>query len=330
MVHLRILSPPDRTQAVLDVLFGEPAVCNVVVFEGAARRPTGDVVLADVAREDASVVISELRDLGLEHDGSIAVEVAESVISDRAKRASRRARGEESDAVIWEEVEERTSESATLSGSFALFMGLAACIASAGILVDSEVLIVGAMVVGPEFGPLAGLCVALVQRRRGLAIRSLVALALGLPLAALVAGALSGVLIAAGLEPAAFDPDRGIARLISSPDAYTAIVAVAAGVAGMLSLTTAKSGALIGVLISVTTMPAVAAIGVGAATGDAAFAAGAAAQLGLNVVLIVLAGTATLAVQRAAYERRRRRLTASGRARPTPRAWPARGRSPRP
>ena len=39
------------------------------------------------------------------------------------------------------------------------------------------------MVVGPEFGPVAGLCVALVQRARELARRSALALAVGFPLA---------------------------------------------------------------------------------------------------------------------------------------------------
>ena len=71
-----------------------------------------------------------------------------------------------SDAVVWEEVEARTSESTELGGNFLIFMVLACLIASVGIFLGSPILIVGAMVVGPEFGPLAGLCVALVERRR--------------------------------------------------------------------------------------------------------------------------------------------------------------------
>ena len=60
-------------------------------------------------------------------------------------------------------------------------MVLAALIAAVGIYQDSPILIVGAMVVGPEFGPIAGFCVALVQRRRQLARRSAVALVGRLP-----------------------------------------------------------------------------------------------------------------------------------------------------
>ncbi len=64
------------------------------------------------------------------------------------------------DAVVWEEVEARTSESTELNANYLAFIVLACLIASVGIFLGSPILIVGAMVVGPEFGPLAGLCVA--------------------------------------------------------------------------------------------------------------------------------------------------------------------------
>jgi uncharacterized membrane protein len=73
----------------------------------------------------------------------------------------------------------------------------------------------------------------------------------------------------------------------------------------MLSLSTAKSGTLIGVLISVTTIPAAANVGVAAAYGDWNEVGGAAAQLALNLVCIVVAGVVTLALQRYLYRRRR-------------------------
>jgi uncharacterized membrane protein len=55
-------------------------------------------------------------------------------------------------------------------------------IAAVGIVLDTPILIAGAMVVGPEFGPLAALSVSLVERRPLLARRSLTALAMGFPL----------------------------------------------------------------------------------------------------------------------------------------------------
>ena len=307
MVHLRIVSPPDRTDQVLHVLERTPSVFNIIRLPAAATRPDGDVVLCDVAREDASVVISDLKALGIHEDGSITLEQVDSAISRHADEAERRAPGAPADAVVWEEVEQRTSENVELSGVFLLFMVLAALLAAVGIYLDSEILIVGAMVVGPEFGPIAGFCVALVQRRPKLALRSGLALAVGFPLAITVTYLAALLAKATDLTAPDFDAaDHQISNLISSPDAFTIIVALCAGAAGMLSLSTAKSGALIGVLISVTTIPAASNIGLAAAYGDRDGWTGSAAQLALNLTSIVVAGTAVLAVQRLLYARRRR------------------------
>ena len=162
MLHLRIVAPPDRADRVMELLCGSDSVINVVRLDGAARKPDGDLILCDVAREDASVIIGDLKELEIPRFGSIAR-------GDRGQRDLRRrgaaekaAPGLPSDAVVWEEVEQRTSENTELSVSFVAFMVLAMQIAAVGILLDQPILIVGAMVVGPEFGPLAGLCVALV------------------------------------------------------------------------------------------------------------------------------------------------------------------------
>jgi uncharacterized hydrophobic protein (TIGR00271 family) len=307
MIHLRIVSPPDRTAKVRKALSCTPSVINIIELPAAARHPDGDVLLCDVAREDASVIVSDLKDFGIHEDGSIALEPIDTVLSLYADAAERHAPGAPADAVVWEEVEERTSENVELSGVFMLFMVLAALLASVGIFLDSEILIVGAMVVGPEFGPIAGFCVALVQRRGELARRSGVALAAGFPLAITGAFLASLVFRATGLTPDAFDAsEHGIANLISSPDAFTVIVALCAGAAGMLSLSTAKSGALIGVLISVTTIPAAANVGLAAAYGDWAGWRGSLAQLVINLVAILTAGAVVLTVQRRLYDRRRR------------------------
>ena len=97
---------------------------------------------------------------------------------------------------------------------------------------------------------------------------------------------------------------------------YSFLIALLAGVAGMLSLSTSKSSALVGVLISVTTIPAAANVGVAAAYGDWSECRGALLQLAINLGTIVLAGIATLSVQRAAFVRRRRRF--HGRLEPSP------------
>jgi uncharacterized hydrophobic protein (TIGR00271 family) len=183
-------------------------------------------------------------------------------------------------------------------------MVVATLIAGIGILTDSQILIIGAMVVGPEFGPLAGICVALVQRRGALARRSGVALAVGFPVAIATTYVMVVVLRATDVAP---DRIAGVSRpatfFIAHPDTYSVIVALLAGIGGVLSLTTTKSSALMGILISVTTIPAAANIGVAAAYRDWPEARGALAQLLVNLVCIVAAGVATLLAQRYAFGR---------------------------
>ena len=307
MVHLRIVAPEDCAHRALEMLCESDSVVNVIHLDGASRKPTGDVILCDVAREDASVIIGDLKELGIHHRGSIAVEELDSAISDIFAEAERAAPGLPSDAVVWEEVESRTSEQTELSMSFVLFMVAAMQIAAVGLVLDQPILIVGAMVVGPEFGPLAALSVAIVQLQGRLARRSLTALAVGFPvgIAATLVTALVMTLI--GAFPDDLPSNRPLTEFVSQPDFLSFFVAFVGGSAGVLSLTSAKSGALIGVLISVTTIPAAANIGVAGAYGDWGDAGGAALQLVINLTGIVVAGVLTLFVQRRLYVMRRRK-----------------------
>ncbi len=284
-----------------------PSATNLIFLEGAAHKPKGDVVLVDVAKEDASIVIADLKELEIPERGSIAIEEIDSHVSDVADQAEIAAHGMPTDAVVWEQVEARTSENIELSANFVVFMVLAGMLATIGILLDSPILIIGAMVVGPEFGPIAALCVAIVQRRSEVAKRSLIALAVGFPAVILVGALLTLAIDAAGLVPDDFSTDdHPFTEFVSDPGALSFLVAFIAGTAGVLSLTSTKSGALIGVLISVTTLPAAVNIGLAAAFGDWDESAASLAQLAINLGAIMLAGVLTLYVQRRLYQRRRR------------------------
>jgi uncharacterized hydrophobic protein (TIGR00271 family) len=298
--------PSHQAQHALDLLCAMPSVINVVYLPRSALKPEGDVILCDVAREDTSVVLSDLRELDVDREGSIAIETIDTAISSAAERAIESASGSPSDAVVWEEVEARTSENTELSFSFVAFMIIATLIGAVGIIVDQPILIVGAMIVGPEFGPLAGLMVATVQLRSELARRSLAALAVGFPVAIVVTAIVTLVIKSTGLGPDTIE-NRPFTDFISHPDFFSFMVAYLAGVAGVLSLTSAKSGALIGVLVSVVTIPAAANIGVAAAYEDWKEFGGAIGQLSINLPTIVLAGLTTLFVQRRLYIARRRK-----------------------
>ena len=79
---------------------------------------------------------------------------------------------------------------------------------------------------------------------------------------------------------------------------YSLVVAVLAGIVGVVSLTQARANALIGVVISVTTIPAAASIGVSIAFSSWAEARGSALQLLLNVAVLIMVGAAGLTAQR--------------------------------
>jgi len=307
VIHLRIVAPPETVAAALESLAASRAVINIIHLPGVATRPDGDVIMCDVAREDASVVIDDLRALHIDRDGSIAMEHVDSSVSHAAERAEREAEGAAADAVVWEDVAAKTSESAELSAAFLIFMALATLIASVGIYLDSAILVVGAMVVGPEFGAVAGFCVGVVQRRGKLARASGLALLVGFPLG-IAAVVISSLLFkATGITPREFsEADHGLSATIASPDFFAFFVAFCAGIAGMLSLTTAKSGALIGVFISVTTIPASANIGIAVAYADGSAFRGSLGQLLINLASLLVAGILTLFVQRELYARRRR------------------------
>jgi hypothetical protein len=172
VVHLRINVPPDLTERVLHVLEQAEGACNIVVLRGASLRPEGDVLLCDVAREAASIVLADLQELGVTERGSIAVEQLDVVLSRAAEAAERAPPGDPANAVVWEQVEELASESTTLTASFMIFMVLSTLIAAVGIFLDTPILIIGAMVLGPEFRA-AG---ELLRRRRGAAFEACPAL----------------------------------------------------------------------------------------------------------------------------------------------------------
>ncbi|ATW50043.1 DUF389 domain-containing protein [Streptomyces peucetius] len=299
MLHLRLITPADRTAEVVGLLEKTVGTTHLAVVPGAARDPEGDLVLCDVAREAGDEVLEGLCDLGIDRSGSIAVENIDLSLSQRAEKAEKDAPGEGADAVLWDHLADATHEESTLSVTYLAFLTLATMIAACGVVLDNAILIVGAMAVGPEFGPLAGFCTALVQRAPRLALRSFVALIAGFAAAMVLTVGFSYFMDAVGLfQETKLQAERPNTNFIYNPDWFSFVVALLAGAAGTLSLTSSKSGALVGVAISVTTVPAAANAAVAFSYNSYAQAWGSTEQLLLNLLGIVLAGTLTLLAQK--------------------------------
>ncbi|MEW2582604.1 DUF389 domain-containing protein [Streptomyces virginiae] len=309
MLHLRMITPHHLTEQVVELIDRTVGTTHLVVLAGAARDPAGDLVLCDVARESADGLLQHMRALGIDLSGSIAVENIDLSISRRADEAEEEAPGEAADALVWEQLAESTHEESTLTITYAAFMILATMIAACGVVLDNAVLIVGAMAVGPEFGPLAGICTGLVRRRPGLAWRSFVALAVGFTAAIVATTAFSLAMDALGLfHEHLLENERPNTSFIWQPDPFSFVVALLAGVAGMLSLTSAKAGALVGVAISVTTVPAAANAAVALGYGDLGQMWGSGIQLALNLGGIILSGTLTLVAWKLLWRTQQNRM----------------------
>ncbi|MEV0676224.1 DUF389 domain-containing protein [Actinosynnema sp. NPDC050436] len=297
MLHLRAVCPVDVTDEVLAVLKEHPGVTHVVLLPGAALEPAGDVVEADLAREATDDVLSALCGLGVDRTGGVTLEQIDTALSDAADRAEEAAPGEAADAVVWEELLARTGEESRLNATFLSFLTIACLLAAVGVVTDSPVTIVGAMVVGPEFGPLAAVAVGLVLRRWDLVRRAGLALAVGFPVAMVVTFGAAVV----GSYTTLFDRDMVLAAhqvdFVFQVGPFSLIVALLAGAAGMLSMTSAKSAALVGVFISVTTVPAAGFAAIAAVLGEWAICGSSVLQLAVNLVGVVVAAAGVLALR---------------------------------
>jgi uncharacterized hydrophobic protein (TIGR00271 family) len=294
VLHLQVTCPAEATDAVLEKLRAEPGTVHLVVLRGAAVEPPGDLIQADLVREAADGVLAKLCALGIDRVGGITLQPLDTVLSTAADAAAVAAPGDPDDAVVWDELIARTGGDSRLTLTFLAFLTLACLIAVVGVVTDSPITVVGAMVVGPEFAPLAAMAVGLVVRRGDLVRRAALALGVGFPLAMLIAavGALFGEwtgLIDAGVVGSLKQVD-----FIYQVGPFSLILAMLAGAAGMLSLTSAKSAALTGVFISVTTVPAAAFAVVAITTSAWPMAGRSALQLLVNLVGIAFAGVLVL------------------------------------
>jgi uncharacterized hydrophobic protein (TIGR00271 family) len=316
VMHLRLIVPADRSERILDALVADPRVTSIVRLPGVARRPEGDAVECDVTREATSEILGFLRSEGLYDDGSVALATVDSAPSRNAQAAEKAAPGAPDDAVIWDAVVDQAYNEAGGSWVYYAFLTLATMIASVAVITDSSILVVGAMVVGPEFGVVAALAVGLYLRKGGLSRASLALLVKGFVLAIVLTALAALIARAVGwVDVDAVTAARPLTGFIWRPDKWSAVVAVLAGCAGVLSQTAGRGNALVGVFISVTTVPAAGDLALSLALWAPHQIGGSAAQLGINLAGMTVAGVVTLMLQRViwrSYLRVRQRSAVKG------------------
>ena len=249
-------------------------------------------------------MLRQLRRLDLSSRGSVTVSQV-GVALDGPRDATQMRRYSRREQIpVWAVVEGTIRANATYPPSFYVLLVVAGLIAAVGILTNSQILVVGAMVVGPEYFAIIAAALGSSKRDGPLVEEALTALGRGFLAAVIVSFLFALAIRGAGVAPAPFlHGARPVAELINSPNVFSVIVAILAGVVGVVSLTESRANALIGVFISVTTIPAAASIGLSLAFSSWHDAVGSLYQLLLNVVILIVVGAMGLSAQRVLWHR---------------------------
>jgi uncharacterized hydrophobic protein (TIGR00271 family) len=273
------------TAEVAERLSALPGIRHVVCSGGGVGE---SLVTADVGTDAADVALDELDRLAIPRENIDLLRI-ESIGPGPARRSLTR--------VVWADLLSQAGTNARPLGRFVVLMAMAGVVAGFGVIYANTILIVGAMAISPDTLPITATCTGLVLRRWGLAAKAFATLVLGLMVAGVVAGVMTAILDVSGLLPDGFDIHTGVVQGLESVNISTPLVALAAGVVGILALETRASSA-VGVAISVTTIPASAYFAVALAVGELDEAFGALAVLAINVAMLIVSGSATLLFQR--------------------------------
>ncbi len=325
MLHVRVVSPPGATGDLIERL---SAAIRASATSSCCRAPRGTPTAtrsnSTCSTQFANPVLQELRAQRGNVSSIVIENVDVSIIatgdpgdSGVHPHASGRPRFGELPPV-WELVEAKIRAGGQYPPSFFALLIIAGLIGAVGILTNSQILIVAAMVVGPEYSAIMATALGINKRDRGAVTRGLTALVVGFALAVLVTLVFGLLIRWSGETPRLYDDGvRPVSDLINSPNVFSVIVAVLAGIVGVVSLTESRANALIGVFISVTTIPAASDMGLSAAYGSWPEARGSTFQLLLNVAVLIAVGAAGLRLQRAVWRNRTERAAAHPR-RPAP------------
>jgi uncharacterized hydrophobic protein (TIGR00271 family) len=288
MLQLRVYGEAHAMAAVAESLDGRSGVRHVTVSGTGAA--SGSLVVADVRTDAADAVLNIVGDAGVPAADVVLVRLDTVGVAPDAA------------ALVWADVLGQARLQARAPGRYFALMAAAGVVGAFAVIQLSPVLLVGAMAISPDLLPITAACTGIVLLRPRLAARGLGALAAGLGATFLVAAAVTAVLDLLDLLPGGFSIGSVPAGQ-THVGAETILVALAAGVAGMLAVET-RASAAVGVAISVTTVPSVAYLGVAAGSGGLRHSLSALSVLVVNVAMMLLGGSGALAVQRALDRRR--------------------------
>jgi len=305
---VQILVPAGKRQAVVRTL--EEEGIGYSVAEETGHEQYDAVVQFPLPTAAVESVLAELRSVGIDERTYTVVIDAETVISEEFEAFSEgygdedEADGERDaiaggitgeDRIAREELLTRAKELVTATPTYVVLTVVSAVIATAGMLLDSPATVVGSMVIAPLIGPSMAASVGTVMNDRGLFDRGLKLQVLGVLVAIGSATLFALAVRYLFLVPPGIDIlELSEVSERATPNVLVLAIALGAGVAGILSLITGVSTALVGVMIAVALIPPAAAVGLGIAFGVPRLAIGASVLVTVNVLSINLASLLAL------------------------------------
>lgn len=174
LMHVRVVAPTDVAHKVIEHVPDHACVAGVAIHRnvGVPGQPESDQIEFDVAREGLNDLLEHLEVTGAGERGSVTMFAPTGTPYSVAEELEKAAPGDPADAVIWESVLEEAEDGSVVTVSFLILLTLAVTLAALAVLTDSAVLVVGAMVVGPEFAAVASVCLGVVFARWHIAGRA--------------------------------------------------------------------------------------------------------------------------------------------------------------
>jgi len=289
---VQVTIPAGKREAIVAALDDEGL--DYVVADETGGRTYAAIAYVPLPTNAVEPILDRLRDAGLGDDAFAVVLDANTIVSREFEELQERY-AEDDDRIAREELTSAAASMAPSPQTYVVMTVVSALIATAGLLLDSPAVVVGSMVIAPLVGPAMAASVGTVVDDQELFSRGVRYQIGGLALAVVTAALFALVVRYAHLVPPLDDVAtvRQIRERIA-PDFLSLTVALGAGVAGAVSLTSGVSTALVGVMIAVALIPPAATVGIGLAWGAPLVALGSGVLLAVNVLSINLAALVVL------------------------------------
>src|SRR6056297_1973900 len=296
---IQTLVPDGKRETVVDLLEAEEI--DFAMTTETSTSGYSDIVYIPAESDAVEGIVDDLRAIGVEREGYMVISDVETIISEqfeeKQEETDEESNGDE--RISREELRTKARNLSRSTTNYLLLTIISAIVATAGLLQDSAAVVVGSMVIAPLIGPAMASCVGTVindddnalfregvrSQVVGLSVAVLSATLFALSYRALLAPELDLLLIQQVAERA-------------HPGLLALAIALGAGTAGALSLTSGAYEALVGVMIAVALMPPAASVGLGIAYVDPRLAVGAGVLVLVNLLSINIAGIVTIWIKR--------------------------------